>query len=266
LIKHISKCLVENKHEEAKKALEISKKFFSEGSPLRNELKLFQSVLGSKNISKEALTKIVEYACKSAGLMNSRILNEEKSKLIKEINYNLSKNVYDHKVPEYVNYSSLQVLFDESRNRNKKVDEFAKIKLKDGLVTRLLENKVESKSDTKLNPSINNTVYKILVKKFNEKYAGKLTEGQKKFLMQYTISLLTDNKKQFHDILLSESKRIVEAFNVKDPKVVQDTELMKKINECSDKYRKEVLQSKDEQKIVLGTMQYMSLVDELLSE
>lgn len=198
--------------------------------------------------------------------MNARILDEEKSKLIKEVNYNLSKKVYDYKIQDYVNYSSLQLLFNESRNKNKKLDEISKIKLKDTLVNRLCEQK-QVQEQVKLKPEIDNTVYRVLVKKFNEKYSGKLTEAQKKFLMQYTLSMLSEDKKQFNDFLLNEGKKIlVSLTNIKDKKILEDKELMHKINECKEKYKKEVLVSKDKEKIVLGMMQYVALVEELVNE
>jgi succinate dehydrogenase flavin-adding protein (antitoxin of CptAB toxin-antitoxin module) len=267
LMRHISKCIIEDKKDEANKSVEICKKFFSEGSPLRNELKLFQSVVSSKVSSRDSMNKIIEYACKYASLMNSRILDQEKAKLIKEINYTLSKGVYDYKVPEYVTFSSLQTLFNESRNKQKKLNGIERIRLQDGLVGRLMDNAKKPLPEVKFNPNHSNAVYKILVNKFHEKYASRLTENQKKFLIQYTSFLISEDKDSFNAFVNKENSRILSSLtNIKDPKLKEDKELNKKINECVDRYKSKVLsESLNDEKVILEFLQYIKLADEVVS-
>jgi len=266
LVKHISKCLIEDKKEEANKALEISKKYFAEGTPLRSELKLFQAVMDSKKLSRESVNKMVDYACKSASLMNSRILDEEKSKLIKEINYNLDKKIYDHRVSEYTNLSTLQTLFNESRSKNKRINEFEKIKLQDSLVTRLVEGNNNKVQEKKLNPEMNSAVYKILVNKFHEKYASKITEGQKKFLVEYATCLMSEDKNKFSDLVNKESNRIVDSLtNVKDQSIKNDKNLAKNLQECLYKFGDLKVQVPEDKDLV-EFMNFIGLADELLTE
>ena len=267
LTRHISKCIIEDKKEEANKTLDICKKFFYEGSPLRNELNLFQSVLTSKVSSRDSMSKIVEYACRYASLMNSRILDEEKSKLIKEINYNLDKQLYDHKVPNYMNFSSLQILFNESRNKQKKLNEIQKIKFKDSLVCRLMESATPASAKIKLDPQHNNAVYKILVNKFHEKYASSLTENQKKFLIQYASYMISEDKNAWSQFVNKENTRILGSLtNIKDQKLKEDKELMKRISECVEKYKTGVLsESINDEKVILELLHYVKLADEVNS-
>lgn len=263
LVRHISKCLIEDKKEEANKALKISKKFFSEGAPLRNELKLFHSILNSTVKSQDSARKIVEYACRSAGLMNSRMIDEEKSKLIKEINYNLDKCVYDYKVPEYTICASLQILFNESRNKNKKIDEIEKIKLKDTVISRLTEVKQEAKETFQRNPEYNNALYKIIVNKFHEKYAGRLTENQKSLLMNYATYMISEDKAKFSEVVLNEAKRINQCLsNIKDTEILKDKDLMKKLSECKTKFAGIKVASLDEASII-SLLEYIKLIDEV---
>lgn len=266
LIRHISKCIIEDKKTEADKALQISKKFFSEGSPLRNEQKLFHSVLtSSRAISRDSLNKIVDYACKSASLMNPRILDEQKSKLIKEINYTLNKDVYDYKIPGYINYSSLQLLFNESRTNNKKVDAIDKIKLKDLLITRLTEAKVVKQESLAFNPEASNTVYNILVNKFHEKYASKLTETQKKFLIQYTNCLISEDKASFSKLIKSESVKVINTLTtIKDQTLLSNKEARAGIAECLQKFKELKIESLTD-KNVLEFLQFIKLTDEVES-
>lgn len=266
LMRHISKCIIEDKKQEAAKCVEICKKFFSEGSPLRNELKLFQSVLASKVSSRESMNKIVEYACKYASLMNGRILDEEKSKLIKEINYNLNKEVYDHKVPNYTNFSSLQMLFNESRNKQKKFSDIAKVQIQDALVSRLMESGKKPLTEVKIDPSYNNTVYRILLNKFHQKYDSKLTENQKKFLIQHTALSISDEKGAMSEFLTKENARILSTLqNIKDPQIKEDKELSQKINECIEKYKKDMIFAPLNEKNLLEFLQYIKLADEVAS-
>lgn len=267
LTRHISKCIIDDKKDEANKTLEICKKFFSEGSPLKNELKLFQSVVSSKVASRESMNKIVEYACKYASLMNARIIDEEKSKLIKEVNYTLSKGVYDYKVTNYMNFSSLQMLFNESRNKQKRLTEIDKVRFQDSLVTRLMDSVNNKPAPVKFDPQHTNTVYKLIVNKFHQKYATSLTENQKKFLIQYAASLITEDKLAFVNYANKENSRILGTLtNIVDGKLREDKELSKRINECVQKYKKEVLfESLNDEKTLLEFLQYIKLADEVVS-
>jgi hypothetical protein len=263
LVRHISRCLIEDKKEEANKALSISKKFFSDGSPLRTELKLFHSILNSTVKSQESARKIVEYACKAAALMNSRMLDEEKSKLIKEINYNLDKCVYDYKIPEYTTCASLQILFNESRNRNKKVDEIEKIKLKDTIISKLTEVKEKPKDSFQVNPEYNNALYRIIVNKFHEKYAGRLTENQKSLLMNYATYMISEDKSKFMEVILREVKRVNQCLsNIKDENILKDKDLMKKLTECKTRFAEIKLANLEEESII-KLLEYIKLTDEV---
>ncbi len=267
LMHHISKSIIEDKKEQANKALEICKKFFTEGSPLRNELKLFQSVVDSKVKSRESMSKIIEYACKYASLMNSRILDEEKSKLIREINYGLGEKIYDYKVANYMNFSSLQTLFNESRNKQKRLNEIQKVTFQDSLVTRLMERVSKPVVEVKVDPNHSNAVYKILINKFHQKYASSLTENQKKFLIQYAASMISEDKNAFVDYANKENTRILSALtNIKDAKVKEDKELTKKIAECVERYKNKIVsESLGDEKVILEFLQYIKLADEVLS-
>jgi hypothetical protein len=205
--------LIDNKKEEAQKTLDISKRYFTEGSPLKDELNLFSAVLSSKVNSKDTMLRIVDSACKSSANLNGSLIDEQKSKLIKDINHTLGQNVYEYKVSKYIDYSTLQALFTEARNKNKKLSEIDKIKLKDGLVQRLVENKKDK--PVVFNKQYTNSLQTILVKKFHEKYNDTLTENQKSFLIQYTTSLMSENKSNFSSYLLKQKNEILKKINRK---------------------------------------------------
>ena len=59
LIRHISSCLVSGKNEDAKKALDLSKKYFIKGTSLHQELELSKNLLTTSVKSKESAHKLL---------------------------------------------------------------------------------------------------------------------------------------------------------------------------------------------------------------
>lgn len=266
LIRHASRCLVEGKQEDAYKASQICKKFFSEGKPLNKELKLFKSVLNSNVKSHHSAQKLLDSVCESAKESNVRNLDVEKSKLIKEINYTFdNSNFYNYKIPNYVVYASLQTLLSEARNKKKVLSEVKKIQLED-VVSEHLLNKTEQNSKFKLNPQYNNVVYKFALKKFHEKYANKLNEDQKSFLTKYTTYLISKDKTAMKETLLKESEEIKDKLLKckKDSDIQKDTSLVDKINECYKRFVS-IDFNKVNEKNVLEVLNYMQLVAEVES-
>jgi bacterioferritin (cytochrome b1) len=265
LIRHISKCLIENKKEEAEKTLGISKKYFSDNSALKMEANLFSAVLSAKVKSRESMSKIIDAACSSVKNINPRLLEEEKGKLIKDINHTLGQKVYEYRIPKYVDYATLQTLFNESRGaKNQKISEIDKIKLKDNLVERLLIQ--ENPNKISVDKNYNNALYKIIVNKFHKKYENTLTEGQKKLLIKYVSSLMNDNvkdKTEFQNFIIEQRIEISKKLsNIQDKDLREDKEISKKIKKVIEEVKNVNAVTITEQG-VLKFMQYLQLVDEV---
>ena len=98
LIRHISKCLIEGKKDDAKKALSLSQQYFSKGTCINEEMALYRTIFSVKVSSRDSAKRIIESVCNSSSKINARKLDEEKSKLIREINYsfNADGNFYNH--------------------------------------------------------------------------------------------------------------------------------------------------------------------------
>jgi hypothetical protein len=130
-----------------------------------------------------------------------------------------------------------------------------------------MESKIKPPVQVKLDPNYSNAVYKILVNKFHQKYDGKLTENQKKFLIQYTASSLSEDQNSFIQVVKQEHNRILNTLTkITDPKIKEDKELSKKLVECTEKY-KSLMSSGSlmEEKTILEFLQYIKLVDEVAS-
>jgi hypothetical protein len=264
-IRHISKCLVEANKDEANKALAISKKYFAEGTALRRELDLFSAILKTNVRSKDSAQKILNAVCESASRMNVRLMDEQKSKLIREINYTLNPAVYDYKIPNYTIYASIQTVLNEARNKNKSLDIVSKVKIEESILEHLTRNAETQEDLLKVNPNYSNAVYKFLIQRFDKKYEGKINENQKKLLMKYAVYLISNNNQQLKEYLATEINRIKLGLkSVKDESIRKDSDIMKKIGECYSKFSTFGVDDLNDQKI-LEVLQYQRLVEEVES-
>ena len=267
LIRHISKCIVENNKEEANKAMSLSKKYFCKGSVLNDELKFYKSILETKVSSRHSAQKIINEVFSSNSRVNARKLDAEKSRLIKEINYTLrSDGFYDYKIPNYTVYASIHTLLSEGRKRKKTLKTVDKIKLEDTILEHLVREVENSPIDNlKVNPAYNNTIYKFVIQRFHKKYDNKLTENQKKLLTKYAVFLISENNSVLKSAIQKEVEKIKNTLrDIKDEAVTRDSNLMERLNEC---YKNLVV--KDFENItednVLEVLKYMHLAEEVLS-
>lgn len=266
LIKRISKCLLENKKEEAGKALEISKKYFSEGMPLKDELNLFNAVTKTTVKSEDSARKILDIVCNASSKQNARKLDEQKSKLIKDINYTFKdESFYDAKVLNYQVLASLQTLLNESRTKVQDLSKVERVKLEDSVVQFLIKEDKLNVPKLETKPEYSNTVYNFVVNRFNKKYEGKLSESQKRLLTKYAASQISGKDKDLKSSISAELSKIsIKLKGIKDESIIKDKDLMKNISECSRKMSEINIENVDD-KSILEVLQYMKLVEELES-
>lgn len=266
LIRHISKCLVDGRKDEAKKAAALSAKYFGNDAPLRNELSLFSSFLKSNVSSTDAARRILEAVCKASESMNARLLDEQKSKLIKEINYTLKEeDFYNSKIPNYTVYASLQTLLNESRLKKKVLNVIDRVKVEENLCEYLTKPKSIKQESLKVNPNYSTTVYNFLIKRFHKKYEGKLNESQKKLLTQYSLYLISNKEQQLKEVVNKEVARIKNSLiSIKDESIRKDQDLANKILECRKRFSSSSFEEVNESKI-LELLQYMRLIEEVES-
>ena len=150
--------------------------------------------------------------------------------------------------------------------KKKSLGTVEKVKLEENVIKHLLSEKNRNLDELRVNPKYSNTVYKFVIQKFNERYSDKLNESQKKLLSKYVVSL-GEGKNQ--GVLKSAIQQEVidikfKLRNVRDKKIRNDPELMKKLNECYKQFSSTNFESASEQS-VLELLQFMSLVEEVSS-
>lgn len=268
LMRHISKCVVEKKQSEVKKAVGILKEYFNASTPLGKELKLFKAVTSNTFSSREIASKVVSDMLSEAKKIDAQKLDECKSRLIREINYNInSPDFFNQKIPNYVVYASLQLLLNEARSKKPVVEFVDRAKLEDRITEFLIkEDKNAAVEQIKKDPNYSNAVYKFCLKQFDEQYRTSLSESQKKLLTKYAIYRLNEDKKPIVKSAIEKEIAEVKAklLNIADESVRKDPDLSKKLSEC---YKKLVNTSFEEinDNTMLSVLEYMTLANEVSS-
>jgi len=172
--------LIENKTN-ASKAIKIIKKHFKPHSQLYKEYKLFKALTTTNNISDQLASSIILEAKKACNHMFDEVaLEKEKSSLIKDLNYSLGKGViFEEKIDKYREYATVQTLLNEWRGKNSDFEKLTEYEIK--LHNLLTENKNLNLENNILteNLEFDPLTYKLMKKKFNEKYVSLLNNEQK---------------------------------------------------------------------------------------
>jgi hypothetical protein len=266
LIRHVSKCLIESRKDEANKAVAILKKYYKAGS-LREELDLFNHAFHTKVKSAEYASKLLGKVLHEAKRIHTRRLDESKTKLIKEINRTFDANAFfAHKIPNYVMYASLQTLLNNATGQKKLHESVNCLQLEEKLVNFMLSERTSQQSladSLKLDPQYNNAVYRIVINKFNEKYAGALNEAQKKLLSKYAVALISENKKVLSNAIAEELLAVKTKLSViADKEIARDKDLVKKILECRQRLD-QVCPENASEATIISMLQFMSLAEEV---
>ncbi len=184
VINFVCEKLMENDNQSAEQAIKIIKNNFKEGSQLFKEYKLFKALSETNNITDTLATSIIIEAKKACNHMfNNKKLEEEKSNLIKDLNYTFGKGlIFERKVKDYRRYATIQTLLNEWRHDNPSFDKVTEyeVALHENLTSKKIENK-----NTIVPKKIDKLTYKLMNEMFDQKYKSKLNEFQKEIISLY---------------------------------------------------------------------------------
>ena len=178
--------IVESKPALTQRAKKLITRFFSEGTEIYREHRLFKALVEPYIEDGSLATKILGEAKKAAKAHNSARLEREKSRLIKEINYSFGKAFYSQKVENYTNYATVQTLLNDWRNPSADIH---RVTLYEAKVHKLLIQEKQSKSLVQEhNKDVDNLVVKVMTDKFNNKYGKQLSDVQQMLVKQYVFA------------------------------------------------------------------------------
>ena len=202
----------------------ILKVHFSKGTVLYEELNLYRSLYETRGLSNTSAQKLmteVRSLHSSLTLEKAEEIFKAQSVVIKEINHNVTKNVFSNFVPNYKNLATVYQILNGELAPEKRV-------LLEEVVCEALTNK-KNKSSDPTSPQVDNLIIKNFIKKFNERYSGALHEEQNKLLNNYVLSF-SDNGLALKAYLHEEIGRLRTVVNssLKIEEISQDEDMVDK--------------------------------------
>lgn len=183
------------------KAISILKRYYSKGTPLANEYKLYEFVSKTRGASQTKAEAIVSTINEVSRKLNLKKIREANYNLIKEIKevYNIDQ-FFSIKVRDYKAFAALYCLL-EAQSSEELIDPEFLVENKTTLLEHLTnkEQSVEKTTETlienysKDDSNLRLLTYKFLLERFNKKYKDFLPE-QKNVLKQFIISVSSNNK------------------------------------------------------------------------
>lgn len=201
LVKEMTRAALRS-DEAAKKAVaSILKEHFHTKSILHRELVLYKTLCEVRNIQRPTAEKILVEVKRVYHTLGENDIFDEQSQVIKKINTNLSKNVYNNFISNYKTLATISQMFNSRTPITKKVI------LEDYVVDQMTSTPNEQQS---MRP-IDNITYKMFVQKFNDKYGSTLNENQKYLLSRY-VTLSPENAIEFKLYINDEVARLKEVL------------------------------------------------------
>jgi hypothetical protein len=188
LVRYIAECIVERRTDERRIASRILKKYYTNGSEIFKEHRLFKSLVDTTVSTETVATSILSEAKKAAKSFDEKKLDKEKSNLIREINYQLgSDSIYNIRINDYTLYATIQTCLNEWK---KPVSDNLVLlaEYENHIINRLIVTKDADNPYFDKMKDVDNFVVKLMAEKFNERYSGALDESQRTLLRSYVFS------------------------------------------------------------------------------
>ena len=199
LVRELTKAVVEKDVARTRKVKTILKEHFRSGMVLFSELGCFNALADKSSLDQYTAEKMVFRAKKEYDQLDQQDIFKEQSAVIKKVNTDLGKEVFNNFVPNYKSYATLAQIFGNKLPVKSRV-------LMEQKVIETLTSTPEEQEE--LQP-VDNLVVKSFTERFNDTYTELLPE-QKELLNRYIISF-NENEVDFKLYAGSELKRIHES-------------------------------------------------------
>lgn len=188
LVRYIAECMVEKKIDEKRIASRILKKYYSQGTEIFKEYRLFKSLVETTVSTDIVANSILIESKKAVKTFNEKKLNKEKSSLIREINYQLGTDkIYNIRIDDYKLYATIQTCLNEWKKPV--ADNLVLLaEYENRLVNKLISLKESPNPYFDKMKDVDNFVVKLMAEKFNERYSSSLDEDQRSLLKNYVFS------------------------------------------------------------------------------
>jgi hypothetical protein len=177
LLRELTKAVVEQDKVRTQKVKSILKEHFRSGMVLFSELGCFNALSDKSNLDQYTAEKMVFRAKKEYADLDQQDIFKEQSAVIKKVNSDLGKEVFNNFVPNYKSYATLAQIFGNKVSVKNKV-------LMEQKVIETLTSAPEE--EEKLQP-VDSLVVKSFTDRFNNTY-GELLPEQKELLTKFITS------------------------------------------------------------------------------
>ena len=177
LLRELTKAVVEQDKVRSQKVKNILKEHFRSGMVLFSELGCFNALSDKSNLDQYTAEKMVFRAKKEYANLDQQDIFKEQSAVIKKVNSDLGKEVFNNFVPNYKSYATLAQIFGNKVSVKNKV-------LMEQKVIETLTSVPEE--EEKLQP-VDSLVVKSFTDRFNNTY-GELLPEQKELLTKFITS------------------------------------------------------------------------------
>jgi len=199
LIKEMAKSVVSDDTGRQNKIARIIKRHFQKRGILYKDLQTYKTLMNLKEAEEAFARRIVSEVRRDRDKLNNQKVFLEQSKLIKKINIELGKGIYNNFVPNYKTMATIGQLFSDSISPNEKV------LLEDRVVEEM--TRAEAKTEKEIMEHVDNLTYKTFADKFNKEYQNKLHEEQRSVVTKYIYSV-SDNGLSLKSYLNEEVARL----------------------------------------------------------
>ena len=225
LVREATVAILKNDRERKNKVISIIKKHFHNESMLHKDLEFYRSLYENQNLDQKTSEKILREVRLQKQLVDSKYLFEQQTKLIRDINKELSSEVFNNFVPNYRTLATIDQIFSLKTSPKDCV-------ILENEIVNNMKNKVVNGSTV----PVDKLTYNTFVKKFNEKYESELLNEQKE-LLTYYIASFADNALELKVFLNEELSRLktklIESKKVEEIK--NDEDMLRKTNEVIEK-------------------------------
>lgn len=207
LVRRLSEKMMVGDVEGVAKTLEITKKYFSPGTPIHSELELFEAITKNRGVPEATARRIIGRVRERAKKLDRRAITIKKSNLIKELNYGFGQDFFSkYRIAEYKALASVQVMIDSVDTKVVLTEDVELVKIEEAIVSYMSAQ--PTTQHVSVDPDHDTTTYTLAVRKFQEKYDGVLTGGQKRLIESYVSGLFSGDFKKFKEIA-SEDRRSI---------------------------------------------------------
>jgi hypothetical protein len=201
----------------------ILKEHFGSGTLLHKELDLYRSLCESSTLAEPSAQRLLKEVKEEHKKLDKKSIFMEQGAVIKRMNRELSKEIFNTFVPNYKNLATVYQIFNGEMSPAKRV------LLEDAVLGAIIKKNQKGHED--FVAQVDNLVIKNFIKKFNQKYYGALSESQSRLMQNYILSF-TDNAAGLKAFLNEEIGRLREVLRVslKTSEVKEDVDMVEKTN------------------------------------